>query len=125
MATQAHAVAIEAALEKLMRSAALRSSPGLRRLLEYVVRRTLAGEEDCIKEYTIGIEVFARGRGFDPRCDAIVRVEALKLRAKLQQYYGTEGLKDVVRIALPRGAYRPFFQVQEDAPTKILDDPDS
>ena len=68
--------AVEAALERVLSSAAFGRSPGLRRFLEFVVRQSVAGEDDRIKEYTIGVEVFARGPRFDPRCDAIVRVEA-------------------------------------------------
>ena len=37
-----------------------------------------------LKEYTLGVEVFDRGASFDPRIDTIVRVQARRLRAKLQ-----------------------------------------
>ena len=74
---------IEVALEKLLSSQALQSSPRLRRFLECVVRHSLAGHDDPLKEYTLGVEVFDRSVRFDPRDDAIVRVEARRLREKL------------------------------------------
>jgi tetratricopeptide (TPR) repeat protein len=67
----------------------------------------------------------SRSGGFDPRCDAIVRVEALKLREKLHDSYRTEGATDLVVISIPKGAYRAVFQVNEAPPGCILDDPDN
>jgi hypothetical protein len=123
MSSLASAGFIEGALEKVLSSTTLRSCPGLRRFLEYVVRRALIGDEDRIKEYTIGVEVFDRGSRFDPRCDSIVRVEAHKLREKLREYYCTEGATDLVAIRIPKGAYRAIFDVRETTPGAILDDP--
>jgi len=42
---------------------------------------------------------------FDPAIDAIVRVEAARLRAKLREYYDREGRTDPVRFELPKGGY--------------------
>jgi len=116
---------VEAALERVLSSATFGSSPGLRRFLEFVVRQSIAGEDDRIKEYTIGVEVFARGLRFNPRCDSIVRVEAYKLREKLLEYYRTEGSTDPVTISIPKGRYRPLFQAHEALPAALLDDPQS
>lgn len=115
--------AVEAALERVLSSAAFCNSPGLRRFLEFVVRQSIAGEDDRIKEYTIGVEVFARGPRFNPRCDSIVRVEAYKLREKLLEYYRAEGSTDPVTISIPKGRYRPLFQAHEVLPAALLDDP--
>ena len=115
---------VETALARVLSSLALRGSPRLRRFLASVVRHALAGEEDRVKEYTIGVEVFDRGPRFDPRCDAIVRVEARKLREKLALYYRTDGATDPVTISLPKGSYRPHFEVHEDPPPALLDDPE-
>ena len=114
--------AVEAALERVLSSATFGSSPGLRRFLEFVVRQSIAGEDDRIKEYTIGVEVFGRGARFNPRCDSIVRVEAYKLREKLLDYYRTEGSTDPVTISIPKGRYRPLFQAHEALPAALLDD---
>ncbi len=114
---------IEVALEKLLSSDTLESSPRLRRFLEYIVRHSLTGGADALKEYTLGVDVFDRGVRFDPRDDAIVRVEAGRLREKLRAYYRTEGATDLVTISVPPGAYRPIFHLHENPPATILDDP--
>jgi len=113
------------ALEKLLSSYTLHGSPRLRRFLEHIVRHSLAGHDDPLKEYTLGVEVFDRGVGFDPRDDAIVRVEARRLREKLHTYYRTEGATDLVTISIPPGAYRPIFHLHENPPAALLDDPDA
>jgi tetratricopeptide (TPR) repeat protein len=105
-------------------SRALHGSPRLLRFLAYVVRHALAGEDDRIKEYAIGLDVFDRGPRFDPRHDAIVRVEARKLREKLALYYRTDGATDPVTIFLPKGSYRPVFELHETPPAALLDDPE-
>jgi TolB-like protein len=79
------------------------------RFLRYVVERTLAGEADQLKEYVLGLEVFDRADRYDPRLDSIVRVEARRLRAKLEEYYRAPGIDDPVIIAIPRGSYVPVF----------------
>ena len=58
----------------------------------------------------IGLEVFDRREAFDPRVDSIVRVEARRLRYKLEEYYRTEGREDVIRIVLRKGSYVPIFE---------------
>jgi tetratricopeptide (TPR) repeat protein len=115
--------AVETALEKVLSSSAFCNSPRLRRFLEFVVRYSLAGHDDRIKEYSIGVEVFDRGPRFDPRCDSIVRVEAFKLREKLLEYYSTEGATDAITVSIPKGNYRPLIQVRETPPAALLDDP--
>ena len=72
------------------------------------MRAALAGDEEHLKEYTIGLEVFDRGDSFDPRTETIVLVEARRLRNQLSKYYGSEGRADVVRIEVPKGGYRPI-----------------
>src|SRR5262245_21738974 len=78
--------------------------------LRYVVERALAGEADQIKEYSIGVDVFGRNGDYDPRLDSIVRVEARRLRAKVDDYYAARGSADPVIIRLRRGSYVPTFE---------------
>jgi adenylate kinase family enzyme len=86
------------------------ASPTLCRLLEYVVERWLRNDRVAPKEYTVGVEVFHRGEGFDPRFDTIVRAHARRLRERLAQYYLGEGRGDAIRIDMPKGHY--VVQVQ-------------
>jgi TolB-like protein/Flp pilus assembly protein TadD len=78
--------------------------------LEYVITKSLAGEAEHIKEYTIGVEVFGKPESFDPRLDTLVRVQASNLRGRLEKYYSGQGLEDPIRIELPRGTYVPVVR---------------
>src|SRR5271169_405536 len=60
-------------------------------LLEYLCNMVLLGRQDEIKESTIALELFDRTSEFDDKKDAIVRVEAHRLRQRLTKYYATEG----------------------------------
>jgi TolB-like protein len=88
-------------------------------LLRYLVTRTLEGEGDRLKEYVVGVELFERGDDFDPRTDTIVRVEARRLRARLDDYYRGPGASDLVRIEIPRGSYAAMFAA---SPTPLVAD---
>jgi TolB-like protein len=102
--------AIRTQLERILASETFANAGRLSRLLKFVVERTLAGEGDQLKEYALGVEVFDRGEQYDPRLDSIVRVEARRLRAKLDEYYATAGAHDELVISVPRGSYVPTFE---------------
>jgi pimeloyl-ACP methyl ester carboxylesterase len=76
-------------------------------LLAYVVSAEIAGRGDTLCQPAIAVDVLGRDTAFDPQLDPIVRVEAGRLRAKLREYYATEGRCDDVEISLPKGGYRP------------------
>jgi Tol biopolymer transport system component len=78
-------------------------------LLRFLVEQTLNGHAERLKDYTLGSEALGRGDGFDPRTDPIARVEASRLRSRLDLYYATEGTDDPVVITLPKGGYVPQF----------------
>jgi TolB-like protein/Tfp pilus assembly protein PilF len=103
---------IRAALRKLSSSPRFASSERLCRFLAFTVEETLAGKTDQLKETIVGAEVFGRKPDYDPRLDAVVRIEAVKLRARLKEYYDNEGRNDPVRIDLPKGGYVPVFLPQ-------------
>jgi len=107
--------AIRAQLERILASPLLEGSESLPRFLRFTVEETLQGRSSRIKEYLLGAEVFRRGEAFDSRLDSIVRVEARRLRAKLEEYYQTDGRNDPVRIELPKGSYVPVFREVEPA----------
>jgi Malectin domain len=85
------------------------------KLLEYLCNKVLLGEAEHIKAATIAIEVFGRQWDFDESKDAIVRVEAHRLRRKLAKYYEGEGAKSHLRIVLAPGGYVPEFVVNEES----------
>lgn len=84
-------------------------SPRLTSFLTFTVEQTLAGNQHLLKEYLIGVEVFGRPETFDPRLDSIVRVEARRLRHKVDRYYATFGHQDPVLVSYQRGDYVPQF----------------
>lgn len=100
---------IVAELHRVLQCRFLKDSQQLRALLRYVVEETLAGRQSGLKEYTLGREVFHRHEDYDPRNDAIVRVQASLLRKRLASYYEQEP-GATLQIELPRGGYVPSFR---------------
>jgi tetratricopeptide (TPR) repeat protein len=101
--------AIRDHLSQLLASRWFSSSRRLSSFLTFVVDKTLSGQSEAIKEYVIATEVYGRSSGYDPQIDSTVRVEASRLRAKLRDYYASEGANSPVRIDLPKGSYVPIF----------------
>src|SRR6266436_3416804 len=100
---------VRAELERILGSQALGGSDQLKRFLRLVVERTLNGRPELLKEYNLGLEVFQRPPDYDPKVDPIVRVQARRLRSKLDEYYASEGADASLVIHIPRGAYIPAF----------------
>jgi hypothetical protein len=109
---------VRAELDRILASKGFASAGRLSKLLRYTVDKTLAGETDQLKEYAVGIEVFDRDDNYDPRLDSIVRVEAGRLRTKLDEYYNGDGAGSPIRISLPRGGYSAQFH-RAAAPTAV------
>ena len=97
-------------LDRLLTSSVFANADRMSGFLRYVVERAIAGESDQLKEYVIGVAVFGRDEQYDPRLDSIVRVEARRLRTKLDEYYTSHGLGDPIVIHMRRGSYAPTFE---------------
>lgn len=106
---------VRAELERVLASRGFTTAGRQSRLLRHVVEKTLAGQGDQLKEYSVGMEVFDRDEKYDPRIDSIVRVEAGRLRSRLDEYYAADGAGDPIRISLPRGAYVAQFAPRTSA----------
>lgn len=104
---------IRAELDRILAARGFAGAGRLSKLLRYVVTKTLDGETDQLKEYAVGVEVFDRDEKYDPRLDSIVRVEAGRLRSRLDEYYGGEGAASPIRISLPRGGYSAKFAAKQ------------
>src|ERR1700735_1982721 len=83
--------------------------------LRYVVDKTLAGQEDALKERTLGVEIFGRRADYDTASDPIVRVTAAEIRKRIAQYYQDPGHESELRVSLPPGSYIPQFHWPETA----------
>ncbi len=102
--------AYEAELEHVLNSTTFRNTEVLKRLLEFLGREELRGEDRDLKEYTVGVEAFRKPPDYDPKVDSSVRVQVGKLRQKLDEYYRTQGINDPVLIQVPKGHFRLEFR---------------
>ena len=73
------------------------------------------GRNRQIKAYTVAIKALGRSASFDPQTDAIVRVEAGRLRPALARYYADGGRNNRLFIGLPLGTYVPTFRWRDSA----------
>ena len=115
-------VADEAALEqseRIIESQAFSHSDTLRRLLRYLTSKSLSGEADQLKEYTIGMDLFSKRTKYDPRQDPGVRIQVGRLRLKLAEYYASEGVQDPITITLPKGRFKLVFEPRVIAPESL------
>jgi hypothetical protein len=101
---------VRAQIDRVIQSKAFETSEVHRRLLQYLAEKSLSGEAERLKEYTIGLEAFSKPSSYDPKHDSIVRLQVGRLRQKLATYYQTEANSDPVLISIPKGAYRLNFE---------------
>lgn len=104
---------IRAALERVLQHSEFQASERLRQFLRFVVEESLAGRAEVIKGSRIARKVFDRGEDFDGTRDPVVRVEAARLRRRLEHYYFVAGEDDPIRIDIPKGGYVPRFIRQD------------
>lgn len=104
------APAVRETLERLLASETFGRSERARKLIRYLVEREQAGEAERLKGFSIAVDVFGKDADFDSSTDAVVRVQAGRLRELLAQYFATEGAGDPLRIVIPRGTYVPAYE---------------
>ncbi len=97
------------AVDVVLQSGIFDKAPRLGNFFRYICERHLEGDGDQIKEYSIALEALGRPVDFDPKKDSIVRVEAHRLRRRLQAYYRGPGACQPIQIVIPNGQYRPQF----------------
>ena len=102
--------AVRLQLDRILGSPTFQQVDRLKRFLRFITLEAVNGRSDQLKEYVIGVQVFAKEESFDPRTDPIVRVQARRLRARLVSYYREEGRDDDIIIELPKGGYAPVFR---------------
>ena len=94
------------------------------KLFLFIIDKALEGDEDSLKGYSIGLEIFDRSKDFKPENDPIVRIQVGRLRRSLELYYLKEGSNDKIRIIIPKGANIPQFipiEISESAAPKEID----
>jgi hypothetical protein len=107
--------AIEQQLGRLLADSHFSQSRRFPSFLRYVVEKTLAGQDDALKERTLGVEIFGRRPDYDTASDPIVRVTAAEIRKRIAQYYQDPGHESELRVSLPPGSYIPQFHWPETA----------
>jgi hypothetical protein len=108
--TDAERQELERAIDLMGRS----TRPG--RLLAFLGEKYFSHQEAQLTEFDIAREVFGRSlQNFDPAADAVVRVEAHRLRKKLRDAYEKGAGPHGIQISLPAGTYVPSFTAIEPA----------
>ena len=102
------AATVRQQLERILASPDFVASQRLKNFLRFVVEEALAGRADRLQAYTIAIDIMGRDASFDPQTDPVVRMEAGKLRRRLESDYLGAGQSDPVRTpsTSPRAATR-------------------
>jgi hypothetical protein len=103
--------AIQAQLERMVADPLFKNSRRFPVFLRYVVENTLHGNQEALKERTLGIEVFGRQPNYDTNTDPVVRVTAGEIRKRIAQYYHVDSHQAEIQIDLPPGSYVPVFQI--------------
>jgi hypothetical protein len=105
---QCKAVAEE--MNRILDHPTFKSSKQCVALLHYLVNQVLDGNQEGIKERTLGVEVFGRDPNYDTNSDPIVRRTANEIRKRLAQCYQEPNYHYPVKIHLVRGSYLPEFE---------------
>lgn len=112
---QVSAEAIESAVEIIVDSMTFRSSKQSQMLLRYIVKHSIAGEDNLLRERVIGAEVFNRAPDYDAGNDPVVRARVGELRKRLAHYYQENARELDVLISIPSGSYRAMFTLRESS----------
>lgn len=116
------------ALKRLLESDTITKAPRLRSVLKFLIESMVEGRTDEINEQNIGQAVFGRPAGYSASDDNIVRVTVRHLRARLDQYYMTEGKDERYIFEIPKGKYIPslierLVSSQENVPLRRAEAP--
>jgi hypothetical protein len=120
-----NAGAVHQQTERILAHTLFRYSKRYSDLLTYIVDRSLTGNEESLRERTIGIEVFGRDRDYDPSLDPTVRVVATEVRKRLFLYYSEADRAQELRIEIPARSYTaefslPAAKISEEMPAPTL-----
>lgn len=92
-------------LERIFSVRPFNNSSLMRRFLQYVLSESLAGRGLVLSQYSVAHHVFDLGPEFNPDTNAVVRVNANRLRRALETYYAKAGPADSILIRMPAGGY--------------------
>lgn len=104
---------VENQLEIILESTYFNSAKQMQRFLKYIVEKTLAGEGNLLKQYTIGVEALDLPDDFDSDSNPIVRIVGGRVRNRLGEFYDNTENNQVV-ITIPKGKYTPVFETNSE-----------
>ncbi|MBB5060469.1 hypothetical protein HDF16_005205 [Granulicella aggregans] len=104
------------ALDQILASRPFRTSNQCSGLLRYIVKHSLAGEDNLLRERVIGAELFGRPADYETSEDPVVRLRVSDVRKRLAQYYLSARDQREVQIEIPSGSYRATFHWNAEAP---------
>lgn len=102
-------------VNRVLASNTFQNCATLQAFLRYITARALESDDASLSEQSIAIGVFGKDESFDSATDTIVRTQAYRLRQKLKEYYAGQGVNDPILIEVPRGHYRPIFNLRTAA----------
>lgn len=108
--SEAQGKAVAEEMNRILDHPTFKSSKQCVALLHYLVDQVLEGNQEGIKERTLGVEVFGRDPNYDTNTDPIVRRTANEIRKRLAQCYQEPNYHYPVKIHLVRGNYLPEFE---------------
>lgn len=105
-------------LAEILASAPFRSSGRSQQFLQHVVRESLAGRTENLKERVIGEQIFGRPADYDTGQDSIVRVKANEVRRRLAQFY-EQNPGCPCRFDMAAGSYLITVRYTEPEPAPV------
>lgn len=101
---------VERGLERVLTSPEFEGADRLREFLSYVVNETLEGRGNDIRGKRIAEDVYDLGGASHGESTGVVRVDASRLRRRLEVYYAGTGARESLRILIDKGGYAPRFE---------------
>lgn len=108
-ATDSDKQQVEQQLVRILASPQFKSAQQMQRFLEYIIAKTLVGEEKELKQYTIAVEALGFPDDFDSDSNPAVRILGGRVRDRLTKYYEDEE-KYSLLITIPKGTYIPLIE---------------
>lgn len=103
-------------LDRILKHPAFPKRGALPLILSYLVKKSLAGEPDQIKGYTILVDALGRGGQVDAQSEASLRVQMKRLRDALANVYRDTPADHPTRIDFQAGSYVPVLIDRSQTP---------
>lgn len=102
---------IDAEIARIFDAPQFENAPVMRRLLSFLVEKSIAGEAHRLKAYAIAVDALGRDPDFDARLNSYPRVQVGRLRKLLDEFYAENGVRAGLRFRIPKGAYVVDFEM--------------